>query len=378
MDYADSDEVRQFRAGLRAWLQENRGGSGREAEPAAGSAARMLQWHRTLAAAGYVAVSLPAEYGGRGLPDIFEAVVNEELAIADAPPPPPIGHIAHALADFGSQELKSRFLPGLLGCTEPWCQGFSEPGAGSDLAGLTTAAVAAEPAGGSFRVTGRKIWTSGAMWSRWCLLLARTERGQERHRGLSMLVVDMQSAGVERREIVMSTGSREFAEVFFDDAEVPAGNLVGARGQGWAIAMSMLAYERGPADMGWVGRLGRVLARAQDDVREGRVPADAVMRRRLTAGWVGLQVLQWHVQRSLARREYQAPGPEGSIDKLLATRVEQQIYRTVSDLAGPAAVVGDADQFGAYLYSRAQSIYGGTQQIQRSIVAQRVLGLPRA
>ena len=378
MDYTDSDDVRQFRADLRAWLAVNRDSVARDGNPAADSVAATLEWYRTLAAAGYVAVSLPAEYGGRGLPDIFEAVVNEELAIADAPPPPPIGHIAHALADYGSPELKSRFLPGLLSCTEPWCQGFSGPGAGSDLASITTAATLTEPAGGTFRVSGRKIWTSGAMWSRWCLLLARTEPGQERHRGLSMLVVGLDSPGIERREITMSTGSREFAEVFFDDVEVPADNLVGARGQGWAIAMSMLTYERGPADMGWVGRIGRVVARAHSEVRSGRITADEVMRRRLAADWVGLQVLQWHVQRSLASRQHRAPGPEGSLDKLLATRVEQQVYRTLSDLAGPAAVVDDVDQFGAYLFSRAQSIYGGTQQIQRMIVAQRLLGLPRA
>jgi alkylation response protein AidB-like acyl-CoA dehydrogenase len=378
MDYTDSDDVRQFRADLRAWLRENRDSFGRDGQPAADSAVATLEWYRTLAAARYVAVSLPAEYGGRGLPDIFEAVVNEELAIADAPPPPPIGHIAHALADFGSPELKRRFLPGLLSCTEPWCQGFSEPGAGSDLASITTAAIETEPAGGAFRVNGRKIWTSGAMWSRWCLLLARTEPGQERHRGLSMLVVGLESPGIERREITMSTGSREFAEVLFDDVEVPADNLVGTRGQGWAIAMSMLTYERGPADMGWVGRIGRVVARAHSEVRSGRITADEVMRRRLAADWVGLQVLQWHVQRSLASRQHRAPGPEGSLDKLLATRVEQQVYRTLSDLAGPAAVVDDVDQFGAYLFSRAQSIYGGTQQIQRMIVAQRLLGLPRA
>jgi alkylation response protein AidB-like acyl-CoA dehydrogenase len=216
------------------------------------------------------------------------------------------------------------------------------------------------------------------MWSRWCLLLARTEPGQERHRGLSMLVVGLDSPGIERREITMSTGSREFAEVLFDDVEVPADNLVGARGRGWAIAMSMLTYERGPADMGWVGRIGRVVARAHSEVRSGRITADEVMRRRLAADWVGLQVLQWHVRRSLASRQHRAPGPEGSLDKLLATRVEQQVYRTLSDLAGPAAVVDDVDQFGAYLFSRAQSIYGGTQQIQRTIVAQRLLGLPRA
>jgi alkylation response protein AidB-like acyl-CoA dehydrogenase len=377
MDYTDADDVRQFRAELRTWLAENLSRFDSRKSADSEPATRTFEWYRALAAAGYVAVSLPAQYGGGGLPDIFEAVVNEELAAADAPPPPPIGHIAHALADFGSHEVNSRYLPGLLSCTESWCQGFSEPGAGSDLASLTTTAVPADPAAQVFRVKGHKIWTSGAMWSRWCLLLARTEPDAPRHRGLSMLVVDMESPGIERREITMSTGSREFAEVFFDDVEVPAENLVGARGQGWTIAMGMLAYERGPADMGWVGRIGRVIARAQHEVRTGQVTADEVMRHRLTAGWVGFQVMQWHVQRSLASRQYQKPGSEGSLDKLLATRVEQDVYRTIADLMAPAAGTDETGQFADYLYSRAQSIYGGSQQIQRSIVAQRLLGLPR-
>jgi alkylation response protein AidB-like acyl-CoA dehydrogenase len=228
-----------------------------------------------------------------------------------------------------------------------------------------------------FRVSGHKIWTSGAMWSRWCLLLARTEPDSPRHRGLSMLVVDMDSAGIDRQEIIMSTGNRDFAEVFFTDVEVPAGNLVGERGQGWQIAMGMLAYERGPADMGWVGRIGRLLEQAESDVRSGRVVADDAMRRRLAASSVGVRIMQWHVQRSLAARAAGTPGAKGSLDKLLATRIEQDLYRTVADLYGSTVVVDDVDAFGGYLYSRAQSIYGGTQQIQRSIVAQRLLGLPK-
>jgi alkylation response protein AidB-like acyl-CoA dehydrogenase len=322
-----------------------------------------------------VAVSLAADSGGRGLPDVYEAVVNEELAAAGAPAPPPIGHIAHAVADFADPALKARVLPGLLGCTQSWCQGFSEPGAGSDLAGLTTTAVAD---GAEFVVTGQKIWTSGAMWADRCLLLCRTEADRPRHRGLSMLVVDMGTPGITRRAITLANGGREFAEVFFDDVRVPAENLVGARGEGWRIAQHMLTYERGPADMGWTGRLGNVLAGAQEGVRDGRLPADEVLRRRLAAVAVDAQVLSWHVARSLTDRDAADPGSSGSIDKLLTTRVEQELYRVVDDLAGAALVVGDQQPFAEYLWSRAQSIYGGTQQIQRQIVAQRLLGLPRA
>ena len=376
MDFADDPAAAAFRAQLRGWLADNLAdyahGTGYESDEAV---SRTQRWHRALAQAGYVAVSLPAEYGGRGLPDSYEALVNQELAAAKAPPPPPIGHIAHALADFGSPELKARLLPGMLGCTEVWCQGFSEPGAGSDLASLSTTATAD---GDRFVVNGQKIWTSGAMWSRWCLLMARTEPDLPRHRGISMLVVDMQSPGVDRREIILASGSREFAEVFFDDVSVPAANLVGRRGQGWQIAMHMLAYERGPADMGWVGRLGQVIATAREAVGSGQLPASEAMRQRLAAAAVDVEVLQWHVARSLSQRGPDSRGENGSVDKLLTTRIEQNLYHVVSDLAGTSFVAGSPETFASYLWSRAQSISGGTQQIQRQIVAQRLLGLPRA
>ena len=377
MDYTDTPDVTEFRAQLRAWLAHHTDLTAPDGSNEQDAVARTLAWSRALAQAGYVTVSLPAEYGGQGLPDSYEAVVNEELATAGAPPPPPIGHVAHAIADFADDDLKARTLPGLLSCTEVWCQGFSEPGAGSDLAAISTTAVPSDD-GATLRINGQKIWTSGAMWSDWCLLLARTEPDAPRHQALSMIVVDMTSPGVDRREITLSTGNRDFAEVYFDDVDVPIENVIARLRQGWQIAMAMLSYERGPADMGWVGRIGAVLAAARDDVRARRTQADELMLRRLASGWVGLQVLSWHVQRTLARRAYENPGPEGSLDKLLATRVEQEIYATLLDLAGADALAGDATAFSMYLYSRAQSIYGGTQQIQRTIVAQRLLGLPRA
>ncbi|GIH06708.1 acyl-CoA dehydrogenase [Rhizocola hellebori] len=375
MDFADDPAAAEFRAGLRSWLSEHLAeyahGTGYESAEAV---ERTHKWHKALAQAGYVAVSLPAEYGGRGLPDSYEGIVNQELAAAEAPPSPPIGHIAHAVVDFASDELKTRVLPGLLGCTQVWCQGFSEPGAGSDLASLTTTATAD---GDRFVVNGQKIWTSGAMWSRWCLLMARTEPDLPRHRGISMLVVDMESSGVDRREITLASGSREFAEVFFDNVSVPAANLVGERGQGWQIAMHMLAYERGPADMGWVGRLGQVIATAREAVSSGQLTADEALRQRLAAAAVDVEVLQWHVARSLANRGPGSRSEAGSVDKLLTIRIEQNLYHVVNDLAAASFVVGPPTTFANYLWSRAQSIYGGTQQIQRQIVAQRILGLPR-
>jgi alkylation response protein AidB-like acyl-CoA dehydrogenase len=370
MDFRDSPEVADFRATLRAWVAAY--GRTHELNFSPADFSSVLRWNRDLAAAGYVATSFPEEYGGRGLEPIFDAVINLELASAGAPPPPPIGHYAHSIADFGNEDLKRRLLPGMLSCTEPWCQGFSEPDAGSDLASLTTSGVVD---GDIVRVTGRKIWTSGAMWAKWCLLLARTEPG-ERHRGLTMMVVDLDSTGVVRSPITLSTGSCEFAAVFFDDVVVPITNLVGARGHGWAVAMHMLSFERGPADMGWTGRYRRALERAQAALADGTAHADPVLRDRLVAASVQLQVLEWHVLRTLATRS-PSPGAQASIDKLLATRVEQELYRVLADLRDAQLVTDPGEDFNAYLYSRAQSIYGGTQQIQRNLIAQRVLGLPR-
>jgi alkylation response protein AidB-like acyl-CoA dehydrogenase len=374
MDFSDTDDIARFRTELRDWLVREapayRGATGFHSAEAV---ARTGQWYAALAAAGYVGVSLPAAYGGRGLSDRYEAVLNEELAAARAPAAPPIGHIAHAIADFAADELKRRLLPGLLGCAESWCQGFSEPEAGSDLASLRTTA---RRQGDAYLVNGQKIWTSGALWARWCLLLARTEPDQPRHRGLSMLAVEMTSPGIRRRGITLANGSSEFAEVFFDDVLIPAGQLVGEPGRGWQIAMHMLGYERGPADMGWVGRLGQALGAALDAAAAAGTRPDEPLRRALARSAMELQVLQWHIARSLASRDPANPGSAGSLDKLLTTRVEQRLQQVLADLAGVSFVLDD-EPFAAYLWGRAQSVYGGTQQIQRQIVAERLLGLPR-
>lgn len=374
MDYTDSPEIVEFRRGLRSWLADNLAD---HLDPSHGTEVeRMLAWQRALAQAGYVAVSFPAEYGGHGLAPVLEAVVNQELAAAGAPPPPPVGHIGHALLDHGSSDLRTRFLPGLLTCTEAWCQGFSEPGAGSDLASVSTAGVVDEPRG-VVRVTGQKIWTSGAIWSRWCLLLLRTEPDRPRHRGLSMIVVDMKSPGIQRREITLSNGGTEFAEVFFDAVDVPLDQLVGERGSGWAVAMSMLSFERGPADMGFSSRIGRDLAEAQRRIAAGEVEVDGATRRRFAELEVLVTALGWHVDRSLANRGT-PQAPDASIDKLFTTRVEQAVYPAILDLTTDSLLDVRDGVFDRYLYSRAQSIYGGTQQIQRNLVAQRLLRLPRS
>lgn len=378
MEYRDDPAEATFRRRLRAWIEQH---APRElphdAEARVGA---LNEWHQALYRGGWVGLTFPVEYGGHGMSPVYEAILNDELGAAGAPPPPAIGHITNAIRLFGSDAQKREYLPGLLGSTVRWCQGFSEPDAGSDLAGITTRAALVENAEQRtvYRIDGQKIWTSEAVWAQWCLLLARTESDQPAHRALSMLLVPMATPGVECHEIITAYGTREFAEVFFDAAEVPAANVLGAPGDGWTIAMQLLGYERGPADVGWIARLIRMLTVLEDDVRSGRVTAGPSERRAIAHAWVELRTLQLHVQRTMSSRlDGSTPGPEGSIDKLLVTRAEQLLNHVNLQVRGVAPILHDGAEIEAYFWSRAQSIFGGTQQIQRNIVAQRVLGLPR-
>ncbi|MCU0275114.1 MAG: acyl-CoA dehydrogenase family protein [Acidimicrobiales bacterium] len=377
MDWSDTPEEAAFRAELRGWLAAHAPAPvGPDADE------RMAQrhaWHEQLYAAGYIGLSFPAEVGGRGLPATFEAILNDELGAGGHPPPPPIGHLSNALRLYATEEQRARWLRPMLSGEERWCQGFSEPGAGSDLVSLSTRAeLVGEGAARRYRIHGQKVWTSEALWADWCFLLARTEADVPPHRAISVLIVPLDAPGVEMRPIVTSAGAKEFAEVFFDGAEVPESHRIGAPGQGWPIAMALLGYERGPADVGWVARLTKLLADAEADVRSGRLQPTAVQQQALARAWVHLRALQVHVQRRLSDRlDGSVPGPEGSLDKLLMTTSDQLLSRVLYELRGAAAVLDETTVMDPYLWSRAQSIFGGTQQIQRNIVAQRVLGLPR-
>jgi alkylation response protein AidB-like acyl-CoA dehydrogenase len=379
MDYRDTADEAEFRSRLRQWIAAH-APTNLPQEPDEREAA-LNKWHQELYRAGWIGLTFPVEYGGHGMSPIYEAILNDELGVAGAPPPPAIGHLSNALRLFGSDEQKRTYLPGLLSSTERWCQGFSEPNAGSDLAGITTTATRHADSDGtqSYRISGQKIWTSEAIWSQWCLLLCRSEADVPAHRALTMLVVPMHTPGVECREIVTAYGTREFAEVFFDDAEVPASNVVGQPGDGWMIAMQLLGYERGPADVGWVARLARTLTQLETDVRDGRVAAGPCERRSIARAWIDVRTLQLHVQRTMSsRNDGSTPGSEGSIDKLLVTRAEQLVNHVNLAVRGAAPILDVGADLEAYFWSRAQSIFGGTQQIQRNIVAQRVLGLPRS
>jgi alkylation response protein AidB-like acyl-CoA dehydrogenase len=327
--------------------------------------------------AGYIGLSFPTEHGGGGKPSTYEAILNAELGRAGAGPIEGVGHLSNALRLFGTDTQKADLLPGLLSGRVRWCQGFSEPEAGSDLASLRTRAELTAD-GTEFVVTGSKIWTSFAAVADWCFLLCRTEPDAPRHAGISVLLVPMSTPGVTAAPIVNAARNREFAEVVFDGARVPIGNLLGARGNGWSIANQLLAYERGPSDINWIARLAGHLHLLEVDVARGRIADTDSTREALGAAYAELRALEITVQRSLSDRlTGSLPGPEGSIDKLLMCRVDQIIGHTIMALRRHTNVVRETVDWDTYTWSRAASIYGGSEQIQRTIVAQRVLGLPR-
>jgi alkylation response protein AidB-like acyl-CoA dehydrogenase len=360
VDYRDSPREAEFRDRLRAWLARRAGTfetSGDEYW------ARQGEWHRALHAARFYGLSWPREYGGHDLPPVYDVIVDEELALAGAPPRPSLGYLVQGLRRHGSEQLRRRFLPGMIDGTQRWCQGFSEPGAGSDLASLTTAAALD---GDGYIVHGHKIWTSYSDVADWCLLLARTDPGVPRHRGLSAFVISMHQPEVEQRPLQMINGvTTEFGQVLFDGARAPADQMVGAPGEGWALAMTVVGHEREPAELGYSARYGKLVRDLASRVHPA-APAE------LTWAAVQAEMLRLHVRRRLSERlDGVAHGPEGSLDKLLMTWVEQAAGHAALAVGG----TGDAELLSAYLYSRAQSVMGGTSQIQKNIIASRILEL---
>ena len=374
MDFTDSIDEADFRSSLRAWLKAN---APRSSSPEADDERFefLQQWHRDLYAAGFIGLAWPTEYGGGGKSEVHEAILNEELGYAGAPPAPHIGFLGRALLLFGSEDQKRRFLPGLLDGSEVWCQGFSEPDAGSDLASLQTAATLQDD---RWVINGQKVWTSDAQHAHHCLLLARTDRDAPKHQGISALIVPMRSEGVRVVPLVQISGSREFCEVFFENVRIDAASVVGNPGDGWRIAMTTVAFERGPTDIGFTSRYSREVSTLEDRYRSGAFARDESTRSRIAEAYTAVEVLRVHVLRSLsARTEGLAPGWESSIDKLLMTRVEQHLHHTIMDLSSPRAHLGLAPEvLHEYFFSRAQSIAGGTSEIQRNIIAHRGLGLP--
>ena len=385
MDFRDTPEQAAFREELRAWLDEHlpdelrghRGGGARFDGP------EIRQWSRALHDGGWVGISWPAEYGGRGLSPRFQAIYLEEEARAEAPPH--IGVIGLGMAgptiiSRGTEAQKARYLEPLLAADEIWCQGFSEPGAGSDLAGVRTSA---RLNGDRFVLDGQKVWSSYAHIADFCILVARSDPDSQRHAGLTYLIVDMHAAGVEVRPLTQITGDPEFNEIFLSGVEVPVENVIGEIGSGWDVAMTTLLHERGTLAFALVARLevqvNKLVALVADR------GATATQREAVAREWCQLQALRWTAYRSLSALERTGlPGPEGSILKLQWSEANQRITKLALDLLGPDAQLlpGNAPYDGYWtiqqLRSRGNTIEAGTSEILRNIVAERVLGLPRS
>jgi alkylation response protein AidB-like acyl-CoA dehydrogenase len=385
MELRDTPDEAAFRSGLREWiasnlppeLQGHRGGAARFDQP------ELRAWSRALYDAGYAGLTWPKEYGGGGAPYTHQAIFLEEMARAEAPPH--IGVIGLGMAGptimaHGTEAQKARHLAPILSAEEIWCQGFSEPDAGSDLAGVRTSA---RLDGDRFVVDGQKVWSSFAHIAHWCLLLTRSDPESSRHAGLTYLIVDMHSPGVEVRPLRQITGESEFNEIFFTGVEVPVANVLDDVGGGWQVAMTTLLHERGTLGFALQATLEvqvrKLVALARDR------GADQIQRDRIAREWVEMQGLRFTNARSLSQLvKTGIPGPEGSIAKLVWSEANQRVTKLALELLGPEAPLTEENApYGGYwqhqqLRSRGNTIEAGTSEILRNIIAERVLGLPRS
>lgn len=385
MDFRYPAEVEAFRTEFRAWLDANLDerfrGLSYSAEPDGEWVASMREWNARLADAGFAAITWPQPYGGRDASLLEQVVLAEELARADAPGSinvVGISNIAPAILEFGTEDQKRRFLPRMRRGDDIWCQGFSEPDAGSDLAALRTTAVRD---GDDFVVNGQKVWTTLGQVANWCELLVRTDPNAPKHKGISCLLVDLTLPGIEVRPLVTITGEPEFNELFFEDVRVPTNALLGGENEGWTVAMTTLANERGGVanlHLGVRRKIGRLLELARTiDLAGAPATSDASVRRQLAQLYLRGECLKLLADRAISGAMHGRPtGPESSLAKLLWSDLEQQIAATATQLLGPDGLAGPWAR--DRLASRSFSIAGGTTQVNKNIIAQRILGLPRA
>ena len=385
MDLRDTADEARFRGELREWLATNRpaaaADTATEREPASMEVLR--EWSCRLHAAGYSGLTWPGAHGGGGKPYSYQAILYEELARADAPQH--LGVIGLGMAGptiiaHGSEAQKAGRLERILSAAEIWCQGFSEPDAGSDLSAVRTTARADGP---RLVVDGQKVWSSYAHIADWCLLIARSDPTSQGHAGLTCLIVDMRSPGVDVRPLRQITGDAEFNEIFFSGVEVPFENVIGEIGNGWEVAMTTLLHERGTLGFALVASLDVTVRRLIELARDrGATP---VQRDAIAREWIDLEALRYTAYRSLsALMRTGVPGPEGAILKLQWSEANQRVTRLALELLGPdAQLLAVNAPYGGYwqhqqLRSRGNTIEAGTSEILRSIIAERVLGLPRS
>jgi len=379
VDLRDTQEEGAFRAELRAWVDANlpadkrggRGGAQRFEDPF------IREWSRKLFEAGYAGLTWPKEYGGESAPPSFQAILYEELAAAQAPTH--VGVIGINMAGptiiaHGTEEQKARYLQPILAADEIWCQGFSEPDAGSDLAAARTRA---ERRSYVYVVNGQKVWSSFAHIADYCILVTLSDPDAPRYRDLTYLIVDMHATGVEVRPLRQITGEAEFNEIFFNDVEVPVSNRLGEEGQGWQVAMTTLLHERGTLGFALTAALEVGVSRLLEVARE-RANGDSSLRQRVASEWIELQALRFTNYRALGTLQRTGiPGPEGSAIKLRWSEQNQRMTKLGRELQGPEGILVDDWWHHQQLRSRGNTIEAGTSEVLRNIVAERVLGLPK-
>jgi alkylation response protein AidB-like acyl-CoA dehydrogenase len=376
VDLTLSPQEEAFRDEVRAWLEENHPGPEPEGDEAVFEFRK--EWQRKLHEAGWAGVAWPKEYGGRGATLVETAIFNEELTRSKAPELANVLGLAMGgptVIAHGTEEQRERYLQPILSAEEIWCQGFSEPESGSDLASLKTKAVKSN---GEWVVTGQKVWTTFAHHAKWCMLVARTDPDAPKHKGLTYFLMDMQQEAVQVRPLVQITGEPEFNELFMEEARIPDENVIGGVGNGWAVAITTLMHERAGLAFGLQIRLKIVLGELMELVKEQGLEDDPIVRQRIGQLFTESEVLRLNVLRGLTQiMKKGAPGPEGSLPKWHWSDINQSLTEFSMELRGADAPLTDSDWSYRFLRARANSIEGGTTEILKNIVAERVLGLPR-
>jgi alkylation response protein AidB-like acyl-CoA dehydrogenase len=390
MDLNLTPNEQQFRDEFRAWLAANvpaEWAGSTNSEDRSDYLSYLRDWQRKLYEGGWAGISWPQQYGGRGVSLMEQAIFQEELARANTPQM--IGTIGLSLVGptiiaMGTEEQKERYLAPILSGAEIWCQGFSEPNAGSDLASVSTKAIRD---GGDFVVNGQKIWTSLAQLADWCLLLVRTDTAAPKHKGITCLLLNMHSEGISVRPLRQMSGDSGFNEVFFSNVRVPVTRVLGKVDQGWTTAITALMNERANLGTGmqviFKRNLEALIARTHTVERNGgRASEDPIVRQKLAQAYLELEILRLNTNRALTSLSKTGiPGPEGSIQKLYWSEWNQRMQQTAQEILGPYGQLSDFDngtwQY-SYLRTRGNTIEAGTSEIQRNIIAERVLGLPKS
>ena len=377
MDLTLSPEEEAFRDELRAWLEAQHPGEEPKGDEEEAFAFR-LAWQKKLHEGGWAGVSWPKEYGGRGATPIEQAIFSAEMVRANTPAPANILGLAMGgptVIAHGTEEQKERFVEPILSGEEIWCQGFSEPDSGSDLASLKTKAVKDN---GEWVVTGQKVWTTFAHHAKWCMLVARTDTEVPKHKGLTYFLMDMEQDAVQVRPLVQITGQPEFNELFIEEARIPDENVIGGVGNGWMVAITTLMHERSGIAFGSMAQVKRDLASLIDVARENGLDDDPVTKQRLAQLYIESEVLRINAYRGLTQIiKTGQPGAEGSLSKWHWSDINQSLTEAAMEIRGHEAPIVDGEWTYRFLRARANSIEGGTTEILKNIVAERVLGLPK-